>query len=191
MSEIKADVILDCKGLACPMPIVKTRKAVKELDPGKVIEIEATDKGSKADLKAWAEGSGHQYLGTVEKDGVLKHYVRKSSGNNGDEEKKYSKVINNAELLSKINNDENIKVLDVREQAEYIFSHIPGAISIPMGELEERLSELNKDDEIYVICRTGNRSDMAAQKLDNNGFKNVVNVIPGMSQWDGPIQSND
>lgn len=191
MSEIKADVILDCKGLACPMPIVKTRKAVKELDPGKVIEIEATDKGSKADLKAWAEGSGHHYLGTVEKDGVLKHYVRKSSGNNGDEEKKYSKVIDNAELLSKINNDENIKVLDVREQAEYIFSHIPGAISIPMGELEERLSELNKDDEIYVICRTGNRSDMAAQKLDNNGFKNVVNVIPGMSQWDGPIQSND
>lgn len=50
---IQTDMIVDAKGLACPMPIVKTRKAMKELAPGNVMEIQATDKGSTADLKAW------------------------------------------------------------------------------------------------------------------------------------------
>ena len=54
-------------------------------------------------------------------------------------------------------------ILDVREAAEYAFGHIPGAKSIPMGELESRLEELNKEQEIYVICRTGKRSDLAAK----------------------------
>ena len=63
---IKTDFVLDAKGLACPMPIVKTRKIMKEMEPGNVLEVQATDKGSTADLKAWAEGSGHDYFGTTE-----------------------------------------------------------------------------------------------------------------------------
>ncbi len=76
-------------------------------------------------------------------------------------------------------------VLDVRETAEYEFSHIPNSISIPLGELEKRLYELDKEKETYVICRTGNRSDLAAQKLTKKGFTKVINVVPGMSQWTG------
>ena len=73
-------------------------------------------------------------------------------------------------------------ILDVREEAEYAFNHIPNAISIPFGELESRLNELNKEQEIYVVCRTGNRSDVAAQKLAENWLSaNVYNVVPGMS----------
>ena len=76
-------------------------------------------------------------------------------------------------------------ILDVREEAEYAFGHIEGAKSIPMGELESRLDELNKDQEIYVICRTGKRSDLAAQFLVKNGFTKVYNVLPGMTEWNG------
>lgn len=180
---IKTDKVLDAKGLACPMPIVKTKKAVKELLPGQVVEVLATDKGSTADLKAWANSSGHQYIGTVEEEDYLKHYVRKASIEEEKEEKKHPHTINNQELKNKLDKNEDIVVLDVREQAEFAFNHLPGAISIPLGELDDRMEELNHDDELYVICRTGNRSDLASQKLIKAGFTKVINVIPGMSQW--------
>jgi rhodanese-related sulfurtransferase/TusA-related sulfurtransferase len=184
MENLKANVTLDAKGLACPMPIVKTKKAMTGLEAGQVLEVQATDKGSKADIKAWAESTGHQYLGTLEDGDVLKHYLRKSSSDDTIE-RKHPNVVTNEELQSKLEVNENMVVLDVRETAEYAFNHIPNAISIPLGELEARMNELNQDQTIYIVCRTGNRSDLAAQKLAENGFSNVLNVIPGMSQWTG------
>ncbi|MCQ6276336.1 sulfurtransferase TusA family protein [Bacillus sp. V3B] len=180
MESLKTDFLLDVKGFACPMPIVKTKKAMNDLQAGQVLEVQATDKGSKADIQAWANSAGHQYLGTIEEGEVLKHYLRKSS-NDGLIERKHPNVTSNEELEKKLDANENIVVLDVRESAEYAFNHIPNAISIPLGELEERLSQLNTDDEIYVVCRTGNRSDLASQKLAEKGFANVINVVPGMS----------
>jgi rhodanese-related sulfurtransferase/TusA-related sulfurtransferase len=188
MTLLKTDFVLDAKGLACPMPIVKTKKAMNGLEAGQVLEVLATDKGSKADIKAWAQSSGHQYLGTIEEANVLKHYLRKSS-NEEEAEKKHPNVTTNDELEKKLIANENIVVVDVRESAEYVFNHIPNAISIPLGELENRLNELNKEAEIYVVCRTGNRSDFAAQKLTENGFTKVVNVMPGMSEWTGKTNS--
>lgn len=184
MNSVKANVIVDAKGLSCPMPIVRTKKAMNDLEAGHVLEIQATDKGSKADIKAWSDSTGHQYLGTVEEENVLKHYIRKSS-NDEMPEKNHPNVINNDELENKLKDNDEIVVLDVREEAEYVFNHIPEALSIPLGDLENRMDELNKENTIYVICRTGNRSDLAAQKLDENGFSKVFNVIPGMSQWTG------
>ncbi len=186
---IKTDKVLDAKGLACPMPIVKTKKAIGEVEPGQVLEIQATDKGSTADLQAWAKSTGHQYLGTKEEGDVLKHYLRKASEAETKEESSYPHVINNDELKTKLGN-EDIVVLDVREPAEYAFSRIPGAKSIPLGELEERMSELNEEDNIHVVCRTGNRSDRAAQILSEKGYKNVLNVVPGMSEWDGETEND-
>jgi len=181
---IKADVILDAKGLACPMPIVKTKKIMSTLTDGQILEVIATDKGSKADLAAWSESVGHQYIGTIEQDDVLTHYIRKCSD---DEtfEKLFEKTISNDEILSRSNNGGLI--LDVREEAEFAFGHIAGAKSIPMGDLDARLNELDKDQEVYVVCRTGKRSDLAAKKLDNNGFTNVYNVLPGMTSWPGEL----
>lgn len=181
---IQTDFILDAKGLACPMPIVKTRKAMKELEPGKVLEVHATDKGSTADIKAWAESSGHHYLGTTEDAGVLKHYLRKSSGEE-KEETKHPHVVSNDELQTLMDQGEEMVILDVRESAEYAFSHIPGAQSLPLGDLESELQTIDKEAAIYVVCRTGNRSDTAAQKLTAAGFTNVKNVVPGMSGWNG------
>lgn len=179
---IKANVTLDAKGMACPMPIVRTKKTIETLEAGQVLEIQATDKGSTADLKAWTGRVGHQYIGTIEEGDVLKHYIRKSS-NSEEADKKYPHIISNEGLQAKMKANANILIVDVRESAEYAFHSIPGAISIPLGELEERVSELNADDEIYVVCRTGNRSDMAAQTLVEKGFTNVINVVPGMSDW--------
>ncbi len=188
MKAIDSDVMLDAKGLACPMPIVRTKKAMKDLEGGQVLEVEATDKGSKADIKAWAESAGHQYLGTVEEGDVLKHYLRKSS----EEEKaelSYPHVADHPQLEEKLQAGESVVVLDVRESAEYAFRHIPNALSIPLGDLDERLGELNQQDEIYVICRTGSRSDLACQKLAASGFERVFNVVPGMTEWNGATAS--
>ncbi|PLS15834.1 hypothetical protein CVD28_20205 [Bacillus sp. M6-12] len=186
MKAVISNVALDAKGLACPMPIIKTKKAMAGLEAGQVIEVQATDKGSKADLKAWAESTGHQYLGTVEEGDVLKHYLRKASGEE-TAERKHPDVINNEELKEKLKSDEDILLLDVRESAEYMFNHIPNSKSLPLGELESRMNELDKDRKTYVICRTGSRSDLAAQKLAEQGFK-VINVVPGMSEWSGETE---
>lgn len=179
--------VLDAKGLACPMPIIKTKKEMNTLEPGQVIEIQATDKGSTADLKAWAQSTGNQYLGTVGEGEILKHYLRKSSSHEENHETTHPHVTTLDELSKKIEGNEKITVLDVRESAEYAFGHIPGAVHIPLGDLEERFEELNKNEEIHVICRSGSRSDFASQKLMEKGFMNVKNVVPGMQEWTGSI----
>lgn len=74
---MNSDKLLDAKGLACPMPIVKTKKALNELDAGDVLEVHATDKGSKADLTAWTKSGGHTLLQDKEEDGVLKFWIKK------------------------------------------------------------------------------------------------------------------
>ncbi|WP_028400529.1 sulfurtransferase TusA family protein [Ectobacillus panaciterrae] len=186
---IQTNVVVDAKGSACPMPIIKTKKAMNDLEPGQVLEVQATDKGSTADIQAWAQSTGNQYVGTVEEGDVLKHYLRKASGED-KEVKKHPNVITNEELQKKMEENKNILVLDVRESAEFAFSHIPNATSIPLGELEKHIEELNKEDEIYVVCRTGNRSDLAAQKLTKAGFKHVVNVVPGMSEWNDSTEKS-
>jgi len=182
--SMKVDFQLDAKGLSCPMPIVKTKKAMADLVDGQILEVSATDKGSKADVAAWAETVGHQYIGTLENDGVLKHYIRKCT-NDQIEEVTFDQTID----LEQITNRDGL-ILDVREEAEFAFGHIEGAKSIPISELDTRLSELDKEQEIYVICRTGKRSDMAAQKLASRGFTKVFNVLPGMTSWKGDLTKN-
>lgn len=187
MNNIKVDLTVDANGLSCPMPIVKLKKGIAQLEAGQVILLEATDKGSMADIKAWADSTGHQYLGSFEQAGVYKHYLRKSSS---DEviETKHPITTTNEELLKKVSDKEDIQILDVREEAEYVFAHIPGAISLPIGELEDRLDRLAKDKDLYVFCRTGHRSDLACQRLYEKGFNKVINVLPGMSNWTGALE---
>ncbi|MGD6816011.1 sulfurtransferase TusA family protein [Metabacillus sp. 84] len=69
--------VLDAKGLACPMPIVKTKKAMNELQTGEILEMHATDKGAKADIAAWSKSGGHELLQTEEEGGVLKFWIKK------------------------------------------------------------------------------------------------------------------
>jgi tRNA 2-thiouridine synthesizing protein A len=69
--------VLDAKGLACPMPIVKTKKAINELEAGQILEIHTTDKGAKNDLAAWAKSGGHVSLNHEEEGSVLKFWIKK------------------------------------------------------------------------------------------------------------------
>jgi len=75
--SIQVDKVLDCKGLACPMPIVKTKKEIDTLQSGQVLEIHATDKGAKSDLTAWAKSGGHELLQEAEDNGVFKFWMKK------------------------------------------------------------------------------------------------------------------
>lgn len=185
--SIKVDHVVDAKGLACPMPVVKTKKMMDQIEAGQVLLVEATDRGSLADMKGWAKNTGNQYLGSKEDGDVLFHYLRKSDDADTTEVAEFEPVAQNDDVKNKIGED-SVTILDVREPAEYVFSRVPGAVSIPMGDLEDRLGELNKDDEIYVICRTGSRSNMASHTLKEQGFEKVYNVKPGMTEWDGPTE---
>jgi tRNA 2-thiouridine synthesizing protein A len=74
---MNADKLLDAQGLACPMPIVKTKKAMNDMESGQVLEIHATDKGAKADLAAWSKSGGHELMESTEENGVLKFWIKK------------------------------------------------------------------------------------------------------------------
>ncbi|WP_102349086.1 sulfurtransferase TusA family protein [Bacillus sp. Marseille-P3661] len=74
---MNSDKILDAKGLACPMPIVKTKKAMNEMESGLILEVHTTDKGAKNDLAAWTKSGGHELLDSKEEDGVLKFWIKK------------------------------------------------------------------------------------------------------------------
>jgi rhodanese-related sulfurtransferase len=73
--------------------------------------------------------------------------------------------------------------VDVREPIEYQTGHIPDVVNIPLGELQSRLSELPKDQEIVVVCRSGNRSQEGRDILLANGFENVTSMAGGVSDW--------
>lgn len=75
---MEAVKVLDAKGMACPMPVVKTKKAMKEINSGEVLEVHATDQGSKSDLTAWAKSGGHELLKDTEEDDVLKFWIKKA-----------------------------------------------------------------------------------------------------------------
>ncbi|MDQ0297604.1 rhodanese-related sulfurtransferase/TusA-related sulfurtransferase [Salibacterium salarium] len=186
--SMKVNETVDAKGLACPMPIVKTKKAIESIHAGEVLEVQATDRGSLADLQGWAKTTGHEYVGSKEKSDVLYHYVRKADPEETKAVEPFPNEENN-EQLKAVQNQDDVTILDVREPAEFAFSHIPGAVSVPLGELEEKMNELDASKNIHVVCRTGNRSSMAAQMLKDKGFDKVVNVNPGMSEWDGPTES--
>ena len=82
--------------------------------------------------------------------------------------------------------DQKTVILDVRTQEEYFgpLGHIEGSILIPINELENRLNELNeyKKNTIYVVCRSGNRSEFGKDILNENNFT-AVNVDGGMLNW--------
>lgn len=74
---MKADFSIDCLGLYCPMPIVKTAEKLKELKSGEVLEVVSDDEGIKKDMPAWCSTTGNEFLGTEEEAGHYRVYVRK------------------------------------------------------------------------------------------------------------------
>ncbi|MBO1003985.1 sulfurtransferase TusA family protein [Pseudogracilibacillus auburnensis] len=69
--------VIDAKGLACPMPIVRTRKAMAGLESGEILEVLTTDKGSKADLTAWTASQNHEIVEASEENGIMSLIIKK------------------------------------------------------------------------------------------------------------------
>jgi len=75
--QFKPDETLDCFGLLCPMPIIRTATKIKEMEIGDVLEIISTDKGIIEDMPAWCRQTGQEFLGATEAGDFIKVYVRK------------------------------------------------------------------------------------------------------------------
>ena len=71
------DQTLDCKGLSCPMPIIKLSKTLKKMKSGQVLEMFGTDPGSKTDVPAWCEKTGNIFLEAKEDNGTFIFYIKK------------------------------------------------------------------------------------------------------------------
>ena len=82
--------------------------------------------------------------------------------------------------------DKKAVIVDVREESEWNEQHIPGAIHIPLAQLNERLSELKqyKDSPVITQCKTGGRSSKALDELKLAGFSKVYNMDGGIMAWD-------
>jgi TusA-related sulfurtransferase len=75
---VNVDRQIDCTGLFCPMPIVKTREAIREMTVGQILEMSSDDPASDADMKVWAERSGHKLIGVSREGAVYRFLVRKT-----------------------------------------------------------------------------------------------------------------
>ncbi|MDU1846767.1 MAG: rhodanese-like domain-containing protein [Niallia nealsonii] len=94
------------------------------------------------------------------------------------------KTITTEELEKKLNNQEKLELVDVREDEEVAEGIIPSAKHIPMNTIPENLDYFSKEKEYIFICRSGRRSENVCYYLQDQGFK-VVNMEGGMLDWHG------
>lgn len=95
------------------------------------------------------------------------------------------KSISSEEARSLLAGNPDVQILDVRQPGEYEASHISGARLLPLGDLSERLGELDPSKTIIVYCAVGGRSRVAAQMLSGRGFESIHNLTGGIKAWDG------
>ncbi len=88
-----------------------------------------------------------------------------------------------AEVKQKLDAEENVFVLDVRQPEEYAQGYVPTAYLLPLGEIEQRLDEVPRDKPVIVVCKSGGRSARASQTLEDNGFDNILNMPGGTMAW--------
>lgn len=94
-----------------------------------------------------------------------------------------------AEVRERLDGENPPILLDVREHAELrADGWLPGAVHIPMGELESRVGELDKSRPVVVYCASGMRSFDAGFLLIEQGFRDVANLNGGIRQWDGEVE---
>jgi tRNA 2-thiouridine synthesizing protein A len=75
--SITPDQTLDCSGMACPMPILKTKKAIDSLQIGQVLKMIATDPGSTSDMEAWTQKTGHELVAAEKEGAKFIFYIRR------------------------------------------------------------------------------------------------------------------
>ena len=96
------------------------------------------------------------------------------------------KSITTDELQEMIENEQEVYLIDVREHEEVAYGMVPGANHIPLGQLPERIEELDTSNAVHIICKAGGRSAMACDFLESNGIE-TVNIEGGMMNWNGEV----
>ncbi|WP_068984957.1 rhodanese-like domain-containing protein [Lysinibacillus xylanilyticus] len=97
------------------------------------------------------------------------------------------KEISAKEVQQVIEQGRALNLIDVRELDEVESGHIPGIIHVPLGLLEFRMHELNKNEPYVIVCRSGVRSGNATRFLESRGF-DVSNMVGGMLAWEGEVK---
>ncbi|MGE7694848.1 rhodanese-like domain-containing protein [Lysinibacillus sp. NPDC094177] len=97
------------------------------------------------------------------------------------------KEVSVKEVQQALEQGQALHLIDVREVDEVEAGHIPGIIHIPLGLLEFRMHELNKNESYIMVCRSGGRSGSATQFLESQGF-DVSNMVGGMLAWEGEVK---
>ncbi len=97
------------------------------------------------------------------------------------------KTITAKEVETLLREGKPLNIVDVREADEVAAGKIPGAMHIPLGLIEFRMDELDKNKEYILVCRSGGRSGRAAELLEKHGYC-VVNMTGGMLAWEGPVE---
>ena len=87
------------------------------------------------------------------------------------------------EAKSLVESNVSLIIVDVRIREEYDSGHIEGAILIPVSELEGRINELSKEEELLIYCRTGNRSSNSVNILKANGYTKIFHMNDGIIAW--------
>ncbi len=93
------------------------------------------------------------------------------------------KQLSVTELKIKIDNQEPLFLLDVREPNEFEYAHINNSVLIPLGQIPQRLDELNKQRLIVCVCHHGFRSQQVALCLEHSGFDELANLKGGIDAW--------
>lgn len=94
-----------------------------------------------------------------------------------------SMMIDEFEQLEKRN---ELSIIDVREEDEYLLGAIKGAKNLPLSTLQDTAESLDKEQDYYIICHSGKRSQMASDYFASLGY-DVTNVMGGMSVWGGEV----
>lgn len=103
------------------------------------------------------------------------------SGGNSNTSRSLPSEISVSEALTK--RDAGAFILDVRQPEEWNEAHIPDSTLIPLDQLPDRINELPKDQEIVVVCRSGNRSAQGRDILLEAGFTDVTSMAGGLNEW--------
>ena len=78
LNQVKSNKVVDCRGSACPGPLLEAKKGIGKVKVGEIMEVLSNDVGTREDLPAWGKKVGHAYLGMLKADGYDKHYIRRS-----------------------------------------------------------------------------------------------------------------
>ncbi|WP_066639950.1 sulfurtransferase TusA family protein [Desulfolucanica intricata] len=77
LSTIKSSKVVDARGTSCPGPILAAKKSIAEVQKGEIMEVLASDVGTKKDIPAWCKKTGHEFLGVIEDAGNYKLYIKR------------------------------------------------------------------------------------------------------------------